>query len=68
MQIDFSDEQPQNTDLPIIESWLSFSNVTLERDVQDSKHDSEIVSMDEGIQIDSRAEHRRNADSPSIET
>jgi hypothetical protein len=68
MQIDSSDEQEANADLPNIESWQPDSNVTVERLPQFLKQDLEIVLTDEGMQIDSSDEQNANADSPKIET
>jgi hypothetical protein len=63
MQIDGSDEQLINAPSPRIDKRLPFSNVTLERPVQEEKQCREIVSTDEGMQIDSSAKQSENADS-----
>jgi hypothetical protein len=50
--------------LPRIEILEPVSNVNLERRWEYSKQESEIVSMDEGIQIDSSDPQNANAHSP----
>jgi hypothetical protein len=67
IQIDRSDEQDSNADLPRIEILEPDSNVKSERSSQLSKHESEMISMDEGIQIDRSDEQSSNADLPRIE-
>jgi hypothetical protein len=57
MEIDFRDEQPPNKSLPSTETRVPASNVILERDVQFTKQESEIVSTDAGMQSDLRDEH-----------
>jgi hypothetical protein len=52
MQIDVSDKQYSNTDLPRFKSLQPHSNVTVDSFVQPLKHDAEIVSTDEGTQMD----------------
>jgi hypothetical protein len=61
MQIDFRAEHREKTLSPKLDSLLSLSNVTLEREVQPLKHSLEMVSTDDGTQIDFSAEHSRNA-------
>jgi anti-sigma regulatory factor (Ser/Thr protein kinase) len=68
MQIDPSDEQLQNADLPRSDTLQPSSNVTLQRFVHPEKHEFEIISIDEGIQIAFSDEHSQNADSPRSET
>jgi hypothetical protein len=50
-EIGISDEHPENTEGSIVEARQPFSNVTIESSVQLEKQPSEIVSIDEGIQI-----------------
>jgi anti-sigma regulatory factor (Ser/Thr protein kinase) len=52
IQIDFSDEQPRNAKSPRIESREPTSNVTLERFAHPEKQRTEMISTDEGRQID----------------
>jgi hypothetical protein len=52
--------------LPRLEILPPGANVTFWRFVQEPKQDSEIVSIDAGMEIDS-SEHERNADSPRVE-
>jgi hypothetical protein len=52
MQNDESDEQNQNADLAIDESFEPDSNVTLERDLHPSKHFLPSISTEEGMKID----------------
>jgi hypothetical protein len=52
MQIDASEEQKANADSPRVDKLDPFSNETLERLLASAKHDPEMVSTDEGIQID----------------
>jgi hypothetical protein len=52
MQIEESDEQYENADSPRVESLQPDSNVTVKSFPQDWKQCAEIVSTDEGIQID----------------
>jgi hypothetical protein len=51
-QIDRSDKQSSKADPPRIEILEPVSNVTVERAWQLLKVESEIVSIDDGIQID----------------
>jgi hypothetical protein len=46
------DEHREKADSPRIETQLLVSDVTIERPLQDAKHDVGIVSIDEGMQID----------------
>jgi hypothetical protein len=57
MQIDFRAEHPENAHSPKLDSLLSSSKVTLEREVHPLKHSLAIVSTDDGTQIDFSAEH-----------
>jgi hypothetical protein len=52
MQIDRSDTDHENADVPRVESLLPDSNVKSERFVQLEKQKLESVSMDGGRQID----------------
>jgi hypothetical protein len=52
IQIEGSDEQFANASSPRFEILQSLSNVKIERHVQLEKQDLEMVSIDEGIQID----------------
>jgi hypothetical protein len=52
IQIDLSDVQSSNADSPRLEIWQPDSNVSSERPWQFKKQNPEIVSTDEGIQID----------------
>jgi hypothetical protein len=61
MQIDESDEQPQNADCSMDESLESDSNVTVERDLHPMKQVSPTLSTDEGMQIDESDEQSPNA-------
>jgi hypothetical protein len=54
MQIDESEEQEPNAILLIDESVEPDSNVTVERDLQLSKHSLSSLSTREGMQIDDR--------------
>jgi hypothetical protein len=56
IQIDFSDEQPENAPSARFETWHPVANVTLERLVHAEKQDPARISTDEGIQIDSNDE------------
>jgi hypothetical protein len=47
---------------------LPVSNATLERRSQHEKHHEEMVSTDEGMQIDANDEQSANAHSPRSET
>jgi hypothetical protein len=51
MQIDFNDEQPRKAFSPRKESRLPDSNVTPERDLQKEKQEADIVSTDDGMQM-----------------
>jgi hypothetical protein len=66
MQIDESDEQFQNADSSIDESFEPDSNVTVERELHSEKQLLPIRSTDEEMQIDESDEQCRNADA-SIE-
>jgi hypothetical protein len=68
MQIDESDEQSQNADLPIDKSLELDSNVIVERDQHLEKHDSPIFATEEGMQIDESDEQEQNAYSAIDET
>jgi hypothetical protein len=57
MQIDRRNKHSSNADFPKIETLEPASNVKFERVQQSLKQALEIVSTDEGIQIDSRDEH-----------
>jgi hypothetical protein len=52
MQIDRSDEQFANADSPSFEILQSLSNVKIERFVHLKKQELEMLSIDEGMQID----------------
>jgi hypothetical protein len=67
MQSLSSDEHHSNADLPILESLQIDSNVTSESTPHIAKQDSEINSIEEGIQIE-RSAHRANADLERIES
>jgi hypothetical protein len=62
IQIDRSDEQVQNADVPRVETLQSLSNVKMERLPQLRKQSLEMISIDEGIQIDSSDEQLQNAE------
>jgi hypothetical protein len=51
MQIDVSDEHPENSDSASLEILAPGSNVNFERPLQLEKHDFEIVSIVLGRQI-----------------
>jgi hypothetical protein len=51
-EIDSREEQSQNADSPIIESLLPLSNVTLESLLQREKQRLEMLTIEEGMQID----------------
>jgi hypothetical protein len=51
-QIDSSDEQSENADSPRSESLDPLSNVKVARHSHDLKQELEIVSIEDGIQID----------------
>jgi hypothetical protein len=61
MQIDESDEQPENADGSIDESCEPNSNVTVERDSHRKKHCLPSFPTDAGMQIDESDEQERNA-------
>jgi hypothetical protein len=52
MQIDLSDAQLEKADSPRLEMQQPSSKSRLERFTQSAKQDLEIVSIDEGIQIE----------------
>jgi hypothetical protein len=52
IQIDWSDEHCENADSPRSESLQPHSNAAEERALHSLKHDLEIVSTDEGNEID----------------
>jgi hypothetical protein len=52
IQIDGSDEQLENANAPRVVTRQQLSNVKIERFVQSKKQPDEMVSIDEGIQID----------------
>jgi hypothetical protein len=52
IQIDRSDEQYENANSPRTESRQPGANVKCEMLSQWPKHDAEIVTIDDGIQID----------------
>jgi hypothetical protein len=56
MQSDASEEQSINVNLPKIETLEAGSNVNSERLSQRCKQDSEIASIDEGMQTDSMSD------------
>jgi hypothetical protein len=56
MQIRVSDEQKANTALPNVETRQSHSKVTLERAVHPEKQRLEMISIEEGTQIDRKDE------------
>jgi hypothetical protein len=62
MQIDESDEHPENTSGSIDESLEPDSNVTVERDSHAEKQLLESLSTEAGMQID-ESEQSQNADS-----
>jgi hypothetical protein len=68
MQIDDSDEQPQNTEPPRHQSLEPDSNVTREREEQHRKQYPPIVLTVEGMQIDDSDEQSRNTESPRNES
>jgi hypothetical protein len=63
MKIDENNEQPENADSAIDESWEIDSNVTVERDLHPDKHDLPSISTEEGMKIDESDEQSWNADS-----
>jgi hypothetical protein len=68
MQIDKSDEQPENAESSIDESLEADSNVTIERDKHSEKQYREIRSTRDGTQIDESDEQLQNAESPTQES
>jgi hypothetical protein len=62
MQIDESDEQLQNADSSIDESFEPDANVTVERDLHSEKDHPPSVSTEEGMQMDESDEHLENAE------
>jgi hypothetical protein len=68
MQIDCSEEQPENACTPRVETWQSLANAKLERFAQPAKQPAKINSIDEGMHIDSSDEQYENACTPSVET
>jgi hypothetical protein len=68
MQIDRSDEQPSNAWLARIDSSESGSNVKSERFRHLEKQPSEIVSTEDGMQIDRRDGNSAKAESPKVES
>jgi hypothetical protein len=67
MQVSETTGQPANARGPRSGMRHPAANVTLERLLQLMKHHLEIAVIDDGMQIDARAEHFSNADSPSLE-
>jgi hypothetical protein len=61
MRIDAREPQRENAEGRISEILEYDSNSTVERDLQASKHLSEILSIDDGRQIDDSDEHASNA-------
>jgi mannitol-1-phosphate/altronate dehydrogenase len=61
IQIDESDEQPENAVGSIHESLESDSNVIVERELHPRKQYLQIRSTEEGIQIDESDEQSSNA-------
>jgi hypothetical protein len=66
-RIDFNAKQAQNAASPRMESRDPRSNATIERFMQEAKHDCRISVTEEGIQMDF-SEHLWNAHSPSTDT
>jgi hypothetical protein len=64
MKIDSSDEQLENAQRPISVNREFASNVTVRREMHQSKHCEGTTSTELGIQIDLRAEHCANAKTP----
>jgi hypothetical protein len=62
MEIDESDAQLSNAELPIRASLESDRNLTLERRVSRKKHLSPKNSTDDGTRIDESDEHPSNGD------
>jgi hypothetical protein len=56
IQIDWSDEQPQNAFSPSLDNSEHLSNPKLESFSQEEKQLEQMSLTDEGIQIDSREE------------
>jgi hypothetical protein len=67
MQIEGSNEQLENADLPKFETIHPLSNVTSESSLHEAKHDFGIVSIKEGIQI-AFSDDQENVHSPRLET
>jgi hypothetical protein len=63
MQIDESDEHPENADSSIDESLEPDSNVTVERDSHPQKHLKSSLSTEDGMQIDESDGQYKNEDS-----
>jgi hypothetical protein len=61
IQIDKSEPQYANAPLSIETNLEPDSNVTVAREAHEEKQDRGILSIDEGIQIDERAEQPINA-------
>jgi hypothetical protein len=63
-QIDCSEEQCENDPAEIIVSRDPDSNVKHESDLQPEKHPHPKILTDDGIQVDRRDEHEKNAVAP----
>jgi hypothetical protein len=61
MQIDESDEHPENAELPRRESLEPDSNVTVESNLSPRKQFWQRVSTKEGMKTDESDEHSENA-------
>jgi hypothetical protein len=66
-EIDLNDEHPKNARWRKVESLEPGSIVTQESPRQKVKHESPMVSTDDGIQMDSRVAQFENAKSPKAE-
>jgi hypothetical protein len=62
------DEQPENAHFPRRLSFDPASNVRWQRFQHSMKQQAEIISSEEGRQIDCSDTQKRNAPSPRIET
>jgi hypothetical protein len=68
MEIDGSSRQSSNADLPISETLQSSPKVTLDSPLHEQKQSADIVSRDNGKQIDRSAVQYENAPSPRTES
>jgi hypothetical protein len=68
MQIDASEEHPQNACTPRDDTCEWDSNVTTEREAQLAKQRSPMVLTAAKTKVDERAEQSQNAQSPSTES